>query len=63
MLCTRSQCPVHRRSSGQARVTRDGLDHLRGHYGSAASREAYRRKAAEWLETRGKGRTHRRLRQ
>ncbi len=47
--------PKYRRhSSGQARVTLDGKDHLLGPYGSAASREAYRRKVAEWLETRGK---------
>jgi hypothetical protein len=32
------------------RVTLGGKDHLLGPYGSAASREAYRRLIAEWLE-------------
>ena len=43
--------PSYRRhSSGQARVTLNGKDHLLGPYGSAESREAYRRLVAEWLE-------------
>ena len=42
--------PSYRRhSSGQARVTIGGKDHLLGRYGSAASRETYRRVVAEWL--------------
>ncbi len=41
--------PSYRRhSSGQARVTINGKDHLLGPYGSAASKEAYRRIIAEW---------------
>jgi len=41
--------PSYRRhSSGQARVTINGKDHLLGPYGSAASKEAYRRLIAEW---------------
>jgi integrase len=43
--------PAYRRhSSGQARVTLNGKDHLLGPYNSAASHEAYRRLVAEWLE-------------
>src|SRR5215468_10702331 len=43
--------PKYRRhSSGQARVTLDGKDHLLGPYGSPESHEAYRRLVAEWLE-------------
>jgi integrase len=42
--------PKYRRhSSGQARVTINGKDHLLGPYGSAASKEAYERLIAEWL--------------
>src|SRR5262245_45433802 len=42
--------PKYRRhSSGQARVTIKGSDHLLGPYGSASSKEAYRRIIAEWL--------------
>jgi integrase len=42
--------PKYRRhSSGQARVTLNGRDHLLGPYGSAASRQAYERLIAEWL--------------
>jgi integrase len=42
--------PKYRRhSSGQARVTLDGKDHLLGPFGSAASKEAYQRLVAEWL--------------
>ena len=47
--------PKYRRhSSGQARVTLNGKDILLGAYGSAASKEAYRRAVGEWLETGGK---------
>jgi integrase len=47
--------PKYRRhSSGQARVTLDGKDHLLGPYGSAASKEAYERLVAEWLSSPGK---------
>src|SRR5262245_59709942 len=43
--------PTYRpHSSGQARVTLGGKDHLLGPYGSAQSKEAYRRLVAEWLE-------------
>jgi integrase len=41
-------------SSGQARVTLDGKDHLLGPYGSAASKEAYRRLVAEWAGGQGR---------
>jgi hypothetical protein len=55
MSNTPPRVPKYRRhSSGQARVTLDGHDHLLGPYGSAESREAYRRKVAEWLENRAK---------
>ncbi len=40
-------------SSGQARVTLAGKDHLLGPYGSPESHEAYQRVIAEWLQTRG----------
>jgi integrase len=40
-------------SSGQAHVTLDGKDHLLGRYGSAESKEAYRRLIAEWLARHG----------
>jgi integrase len=44
-----ARIPKYRRhSSGQARVTLDGKDHLLGPYNSAASKEAYRRLIAEW---------------
>jgi integrase len=44
--------PKYRRhSSGQARVTLNGKDHLLGPYGSAASKEAYERLLAEWLSS------------
>jgi integrase len=39
-----------RHSSGQARVTLNGKDHLLGSYGSAESKEAHRRLIAEWIE-------------
>jgi integrase len=46
--------PKYRRhSSGQARVTFNGKDHLLGHYGSAESKEAYRRLVTEWLARHG----------
>src|SRR5262245_33439954 len=41
-------------SSGQARVTLNGKDHLLGPYGSAESREMYRRLVAEWLARGGR---------
>lgn len=37
-----------RHSSGQARVTLDGKDHLLGPYNSTECKEAYRRLIAEW---------------
>jgi hypothetical protein len=41
--------PEYRRqSSGQARITLAGKDHLLGPYNSAPSKEAYRRLIAEW---------------
>src|SRR4051812_16472268 len=44
--------PKYRKhSSGQARVTLNGKDRLLGPYGSAASKEAYNRLVAEWLES------------
>ena len=47
--------PSYRRhSSGQARVTLDGQDHLLGPYNSPQSQEAYRRLIREWLENRAK---------
>jgi integrase len=50
-----TRVPGYRKhSSGQARVTLDGKDHLLGPYGTAESKEAYRRLIAEWLEKRGK---------
>jgi hypothetical protein len=46
--------PKYRRhSSGQARVTLNGKDHLLGRYDSAASHEAYRRLIAEWTSGQG----------
>jgi integrase len=39
-------------SSGQARVTLHGKDHLLGPYGSKESREAYNRLVREWLDGR-----------
>lgn len=50
-----TRIPSYRRhSSGQARVTLGGKDHLLGLFGSAESQEAYRPLIAEWLETQGK---------
>ena len=50
-----SRIPTYRRhSSGQARVTLNGQDHLLGPYGTDASHEAYRRLIAEWLENHGR---------
>lgn len=47
--------PKYRRhSSGQARVTFNGKDHLLGPYNSPESKEAYRRLLAERLERQGK---------
>jgi hypothetical protein len=49
-----ARIPKYRRhSSGQARVTLDGKDHLLGAYNSAQSKEAYRRLIAEWAAGRG----------
>jgi hypothetical protein len=46
----RPRIPGYRRhSSGQARVTLNGKDHLLGPYGSAESKESYRRLIAEWV--------------
>jgi integrase len=52
---TRSaRIPKYRRhSSGQARVTLNGKDHLLGPYNSAVSKEAYRRLIAEWAAAQG----------
>src|SRR5262250_985808 len=47
--------PKYRRhSSGQARVTLAGKDHLLGPYNSAQSKEAYRRLIAEWAAGQGR---------
>src|SRR5579871_1680624 len=47
--------PKYRRhSSGQARVTLEGKDHLLGPYNSAASKESYRRLIAEWAGGQGR---------
>jgi integrase len=49
-----TRIPKYRRhSSGQARVTLNGKDHLLGPYNSAASKEAYRRLIAEWAAGQG----------
>ncbi|WP_197530536.1 tyrosine-type recombinase/integrase [Bythopirellula polymerisocia] len=47
--------PKYRRhnAKGLAVVTLNGKDHYLGKYGSAASREAYRRITAEWLQAGG----------
>jgi integrase len=51
----RPRIPGYRRhSSGQARVTLDGKDHLLGPFGSAESKEGYRRLIAEWLAGHGR---------
>lgn len=44
----------HHKAKGLAVVTLNGKDHYLGKYGSAASREAYRRITAEWLQAGGK---------
>lgn len=50
-----TRIPKYRRhSSGQARVTLDGKDHLLGAYNSAVSKEAYRRLIAEWVAGQGR---------
>jgi integrase len=41
-------------SSGQARLTLDGKDHLLGPFGSAESEETYRRLVREWLDGKNK---------
>jgi integrase len=49
-MARRPRVPTYRRhSSGQARVTVNGKDHLLGPYNSPESKEAYRRLVAEWL--------------
>jgi integrase len=49
-----ARIPKYRRhSSGQARVTLNGKDHLLGPYNSAQSKEAYRRLIAEWASGQG----------
>jgi integrase len=53
-MARKPRVPAYRRhSSGQARVTLNGKDHLLGPYGSAKSKEAYRRLIAEWLTRHG----------
>jgi integrase len=53
-----TRIPTYRRhTSGQARVTLNGKDHLLGPYGSKESREAYDRLIAEWLVNRGRAPT------
>lgn len=50
--------PAYRRhSSGQARVTISGKDHLLGAYGSEESKASYQRLIAEWLATPAKQQT------
>jgi integrase len=50
-----ARVPKYRRhSSGQARVTLGGRDHLLGPYNSAQSKEAYRRLIAEWASGQGR---------
>jgi integrase len=50
-----ARIPKYRRhSSGQARVTLGGKDHLLGPYNSAPSKEAYRRLIAEWASGQGR---------
>ena len=53
-MLRKPRIPNYRRhSSGQARVTLNGKDHLLGPYGSAESKEAYRRLITEWLARHG----------
>jgi integrase len=55
MVANAPRIPSYRKhSSGQARVTLDGKDHLLGPYGSEESKELYRRLVREWLENRDK---------
>jgi integrase len=51
-LCSPERAPAYRlhKRSGQAVVTIDGRDIYLGKYRSEASREAYRRKIAEWIQ-------------
>jgi integrase len=51
-LCSPERAPRYRRhkATGQAVVTIDGRDFYLGKYRSAESREAYRRKIAEWIQ-------------
>src|SRR4051812_13340039 len=49
-MARRPRVPKYRRhSSGQARITIRGRDHLLGPFGSPESKEAYRRLIAEWV--------------
>jgi integrase len=53
-MSRKPRIPNYRRhSSGQARVTLNGKDYLLGPYGSAESKEVYRRLISEWLARRG----------
>jgi hypothetical protein len=55
MPARKPRVPGYRRhSSGQARVTLGGKDHLLGAHGSPESREAYRRLVAEYMERKGR---------
>jgi integrase len=55
MAARKPRVPGYRpHASGQARVTLDGKDFLLGPYGSAESREAYRRLVAEYMERKGR---------
>ena len=55
MVANAPRIPSYRKhSSGQARVTLDGKDHLLGPYGGRESKELYRRLVREWLENRDK---------
>ena len=55
-LCSPERVPRYRRhkATGQAVVTIDGRDIYLGKYRSAASREAYKRKIAEWIQHDGR---------
>src|SRR6266851_3606305 len=54
MARPRNGIPQPRRhSSGQARVTIDGKDHLLGPFGTPQADEAYRRVVAQWLAKEG----------
>ncbi len=55
-LCSPERAPRYRKhkATGQAIVTIDGRDFYLGKYRSAESREAYKRKIAEWIQHDGK---------